>query len=94
MFQAYRSLAQTAAPSRKMWVLDSDCCAWAGRFRLCAVSLSVQVYLTMTVTLSDPLYYPTTFEYCKSNNQDGFMVTLKPTNGRWKVYLSILSAPQ
>ena len=47
--------------------------------------LKDQVYLTMTITLSSASYYPTKFEYCASNNKDGFIVTLETTTGSWVV---------
>jgi len=46
--------------------------------------LKDHVYLTMTVTLSSASYYPTTFEYCTSNNNNGFMVTLVSNTGSWQ----------
>ena len=47
--------------------------------------LKDQVYLTMTITLSSASYYPTRFEYCASNNEGGFIVTLETTTGSWVV---------
>ena len=47
--------------------------------------LKVNVYLAMTVTLSSASKYPTDFEYCARNNEDGFIVTLKTITGSWEV---------
>lgn len=46
-------------------------------------ALKDDVYLSMTVVLSSAAYYPTTFELCPVNNNNGIMLTLKSVSGTW-----------